>query len=100
VAAGCVVASELTQLQPLLQPGVQDAVLAGLVAIGESAGCAGVRQLRPALLARYGLGEKLQDDDDRRAGMSVLSCGHDIGGGITEYRMRLNPEGRAVSKPP
>jgi hypothetical protein len=71
-------------------------VLAGLVAMGESAGCAGVRQVRPALLARYGLGEKLDDDDDRRAGMSVLSCGHDIGGGITEYRMRLNPEGRAV----
>ena len=26
----------------------------------------------------------------------MLSCGHDIGGGITEYRMRLNPEARAV----
>ena len=26
----------------------------------------------------------------------MLSCGRDIGGGITEYRLRLNPEARAV----
>ena len=96
VPAGCVVASELGQLRPLLEPGAEDAVLAGLVAIGEAEGCAGVRGVRPALLARYGLGQRLQDLDDRRAGMTVLSCGADIGGGITEYRMRLTPESRAV----
>jgi len=48
------------------------------------------------MLARYGLGERLQDLEDRHRGLTVLSCGHDIGGGITEYRMRLNPEARAV----
>ena len=96
VSAGCVVASELRQLTPLLEPGAVDAVAAGLVAMGEVDGVAGVRRVRPAMLARYGLGERLQDLEDRHRGLTVLSCGHDIGGGITEYRMRLNPEARAV----
>ena len=72
-----------------------DAVIAGMVAIAETDGCPGVRGLRSALLARYGLGDKLQDIEDRHRGLTVLSCGHDIGGGITEYRMRLAPESRA-----
>jgi hypothetical protein len=96
VSAACVVASELRQLAPLLEPGAVDAVAAGLVAMGKVDGASGVRRVRPALLARYGLGERLQDLEDRHRGLTVLSCGHDIGGGITEYRMRLNPEARAV----
>src|SRR6478736_5314375 len=96
VSASCVVASELRQLAPLLEPGAVDAVAAGLVAMGEVDGSTGVRRVRPALLARYGLGERLQDLEDRHRGLTVLSCGHDIGGGITEYRLRLNPEARAV----
>src|SRR6478736_4809691 len=96
VTAGCVVATELRQLTPLLEPGAVDAVTAGLVAMGEVDGAAGVRRVRPALLARYGLGMRLQEIEDRHRGLTVLSCGHDIGGGITEYRMRLNPEARAV----
>ena len=87
---------ELAQLRPLLEPGAEEPVLAGLVAIGATHGCAGVRSLRPALLARYGLGMAIQDEQDRRAGLTCLSSGHDIGGGITEYRMRLTPESRAV----
>jgi hypothetical protein len=96
VPAGLVVASELAQLRPLVEPEAEAAVLDGLVAIGQSHGSAGVRSLRPALLARYGLGSAIQDEQDRRAGLTQLSCGHDIGGGITEYRMRLTPESRAV----
>ena len=96
VASGCVVASEWRQLLPLVEPAAHDAVVAGLVAIGESDGCPGVRAVRPALLARYGLGEQLQEIEDRHRGLTVLSCGHDIGGAITEYRMRLDPEARAV----
>ena len=96
VSAGCVVASELRQLTPLLEPGSVDAVVAGLVAMGQVDGPAGVRRVRPAMLARYGLGQVLQDLEDRHRGLTVFSCGHDIGGGITEYRLRLNPEARAV----
>ena len=96
VSAGCVVAAELRQLTPLLEPDAVPAVAAGLVAMGAVDGPAGVRRLRPAMLARYGLGEHLQDLEDRHRGLTVLSCGHDIGGGITEYRLRLNPEARAV----
>ena len=96
VSAGCVVAAELRQLTPLVEPDAVDAVAAGLVAMGEVDGPAGVRRLRPAMLARYGLGPQLQENEDRHHGLTVLSCGHDIGGGITEYRMRLTPEARAV----
>jgi Domain of unknown function (DUF222) len=96
VAAGCVLAAEWRQLAPLVEPDAADAVLTGLVSVGETSGSAGVRGLRPALLARYGLGQRLQQAEDRHAGLTVLSCGHDIGGGITEYRLRLNPEARAV----
>jgi hypothetical protein len=96
VSAGCVVASELRQLTPLIDPDAVDAVAAGLVAMGQVDGTSGVRRVRPALLARYGLGLRLQDIEERHRGLTVLSCGHDIGGGITEYRLRLAPEARAV----
>ncbi len=96
VAAGCVVASERRQLVPLVETEAMDAVVAGLVVMGEAEGPVGVRALRPALLARYGLGQPLQEVEDRQAGLTQLSCGHDIGGGITEYRMRLSTEARAV----
>ncbi len=96
IPAGVAVAAELADLRPLLQPGAAEPVLAGLVAIGATHGSAGVRGFRVAMLARYGLGEVIQDEQDRRAGLTNLSCGHDIGGGITEYRMRLTPESRAV----
>ena len=96
VPAGCVVAAEWRQLAALIEPDATDAVLAGLITIGEVDGPVGVRRLRPALLARYGLGERLQQIQDRHAGLTVLSCAHDIGGGITQYRLRLNPEARAV----
>ena len=96
VGTGCVVASEWRQLAPLVEPEAAAAVVAGLVSIGGTDGSAGVRGLRPALLARYGLGQVLQEIEDRHAGLTVLSCGRDIDGGITEYRMRLDPEARAV----
>ena len=96
VPAGCVVAAEWRQLEPLIEPDAGEAVLSGLVAMGGVDGSAGIRRLRPAMLATYGLGQVLQDVEDRHAGLTVLSCGHDIGGGITEHRLRLNPEARAV----
>ena len=68
VPAGCVVAAEWRQLEPLIEPTAGEAVLAGLVAMGVVDGSAGVRRLRPALLARYGLGEVLQEVEDRHAG--------------------------------
>ena len=68
VPAGCVVAAEWRQLEPLIEPDAGEAVLAGLVAMGVVDGSAGVRRLRPALLAKYGLGEVLQEVEDRHAG--------------------------------
>jgi hypothetical protein len=60
VPAGCVVAAAWRRLEPLIEPDAGEAVLAGLVAMGVVDGSAGVRRLRPALLARYGLGEVLR----------------------------------------
>jgi hypothetical protein len=79
--AACVVATELKQLIPLVESSALGAVTAGLVAMGEVDGAVGVRRVRSALLARYGLGEVLQEVEDRHRGLTVLSCGHDIGAG-------------------
>ncbi len=96
VPAGVVVASELADLRPLLRPGVEGSVLNGLVEVGSRFGCVGVRGLREFMLARYGHGAEIQDEQDRRSGLTTLSGGSDIGGGVTEYRMRLTPDSRAV----
>ncbi len=96
VPAGIVVAAELADLMPLLQPGTDGSVLNGLVEVGARFGGDGVRGLRDLMLATYGHGQVIQDQQDRRSGLTNLSCGSDIGGGITEYRMRLTPESRAV----
>ena len=87
VSAGCVVAAELRQLAPLVEPDAVDAVAAGLVAMGAVDGPSGVRRVRPALLARYGLGQRLQEMEDRHRGLTVLSCGHDMGvsGGLCKW---------------
>ena len=96
VPAGGVLAAEWRQLAPLVEPPAAGAVLAGLAAVGQVDGSVRVRRLRPAMLARYGVGQLLQELQDRHAGLTVLSGGHDIGGGITQYWLRLNPEARAV----
>lgn len=95
-AVGVTVRAEFDAMERLLRPGSDDAVLAGLVAMGVADGSAGVRGLRPAMLARYGLAEELQDEQDRHDGCTTLTRGRDIGGGLHEYRLRLGPEQRAV----
>ncbi len=93
--AGVVVA-EVARLRPLLAEGAEPAVLAGLVEIAAEHGPAGCRGLRPALLARYGLDEVLdleQEAAKRYVGLSQPRVGEL---GVAEYRLTLDPEGRAV----
>ncbi len=93
---GSVVVEEFTALEGLLQPGAEQAVLDGLVTIGRVEGARGVRRLRGALLERYGLGDEVQDEQDRRAGGTGLSRGRCLGGGLNEYRLRLTDPDAAV----
>lgn len=96
VGAGVTVRSEFDAMEKQLAEGSEEAVIAGLVDMGQREGRAGVRSLRPAMLERYGLGEKLQDDDDRAAGGTSLSAGRCLGGGLWEYRLRLRADHRAA----
>ena len=56
VPAGIVVAAELADLKPLLQPGTDESVLTGLVEVGARFGGDGVRGLRDLMLVTYGHG--------------------------------------------
>ncbi len=96
VGAGMTVRAEFDAMTGQLAQGAAEAVIDGLVDMGCRAGRAGVRALRPALLARYGLGERLQEQDDRAVGGSCLSGGRCLGGGLWEYRLRLSADHRAA----
>ena len=56
----------------------------------------GCRLVRPSLLARYGLDGQLQLEQDHAKRFVSLSQPIEDGTGIAEYRLSLDPEGRAV----
>ena len=96
VAVAHVVLSEFDKLRKRVVPEAQDLVLEGLVQIGVADGARQVRRLRPALLAKYGLADELQRDQDRAARLVALSYGRCTEDGTWEYRFTLDPEGKAV----
>ncbi len=96
VRLATVVASEAERLRPLLADGAEPAVLEGLVTMAREQGARGCRALRPALLARYGLDSVL--DREQEAARRYVALSHPRVGelGVAEYRLVLDPEGRAV----
>ena len=58
--SAAVVVSEADKLRPLLADDAEPAVLEGLITMAVREGPRGCRQLRPALLAKYGLDGQLQ----------------------------------------
>ena len=90
------VAREFDRLADRLVPGVEDAVYEGLIQMGQWEGVKGVRQVRPALLARHGLGEELDRDQERAASKAHLSAPVRAEDGLFEYRMVLDPEAMAA----
>jgi Domain of unknown function (DUF222)/HNH endonuclease len=90
------VVSEADRLRPLLAPGAEPAVLEGLITMVREHGPRGCRSLRPALLARYGLDDVL--DRDQEAAKRYVSLSKPRVGELelAEYRLVLDPEGRAV----
>ena len=90
------VAREFDRMADRLVPGVEDAVYEGLIQMGQWEGVKGVRQVRPALLARHGLGEELDRDQERAASKAHLSAPVRAEDGLFEYRMVLDPEAMAA----
>ena len=96
VRSAAVVVSEVERLRPLVVPGAEGAVLEGLVTVAAEHGPRGCRSLRSALLARYGLEDVL--DRDQEAARRFVSLSQPRVGELelAEYRLVLDPEGRAV----
>ncbi len=96
VRSAGVVVSEADRLRPLLAPGAEPAVLEGLITMVREHGPRGCRSLRPALLARYGLDDVL--DRDQEAAKRYVSLSQPRVGELelAEYRLVLDPEGRAA----
>ncbi|HWS57873.1 MAG TPA: DUF222 domain-containing protein [Actinotalea sp.] len=96
VSSAAVVASEADKLAPLLAEGVEPTVVDGLITMAVSEGPRGCRTLRPRLLAEYGRDGQLQDEQDVAKRFVSLSQPRVDEMGMAEYRMTLDPEGRAV----
>jgi hypothetical protein len=93
VRSAAAVVSEADKLRPLLAEGAELPVLEGLVAMAERHGPRGCRLVRPRLLAQYGLEDVLQRDQDAAKRFVSLSQPHEVGSGIFEYALTLDPEG-------
>lgn len=96
VSSAAVVASEADKLAPLLADGVEATVVDGLIEMAVQHGPRGCRMVRPRLLAEYGRDGELQKEQD--AAKRFVSVGQPRIDemGMAEYRMTLDPEGRAV----
>lgn len=96
VRSAAAVVVEADKLRPLLAPGAEPHVIEGLIAMAADHGARGCRHVRPALLARYGRGGQLQIEQDHAKRFVALSQPFEDGTGIAEYRLSLDPEGKAV----
>ena len=96
VRSAAVVISEADKLAPLLAEGVEPTVLDGLVEVAADHGPGACRMLRARLLAEYGRDGELQREQDAAKRFVSLSRPHVDELGLAEYRLTLDPEGRAV----
>jgi hypothetical protein len=96
VRSAAVVVAEAERLRPLLADGADPHVVEGLIAMAVQDGPRGCRRLRPALLAKYGLDGQLQTEQDAARRFVSLSQPMEDGTGTAEYRLVLDPEGKAV----
>ena len=96
VRSAAVVVSEADKLLPLIAEEARPTVLEGLVRIAAQEGPRECRRLRPQLLATYGLDGELQREQDAAKRYVSLSQPFVDQMGVAEYRLTLDPEGRAV----
>ena len=96
VRGAAVVIGEADKLLPLLVEEARPTALEGLIRIAVKAGPRECRRLRPELLAKYGLEGQLQAEQDAAKRYVALSQPFVDEMGVAEYRLTLDPEGRAV----
>lgn len=96
VRTAAVVLSEAEKLLPLIVEEARPTVLDGLIALGASEGPRECRRLRPEMLAKYGVDGELQREQDAAKRFVSLSQPHVDEMGLAEYRLVLDPEGKAV----
>jgi hypothetical protein len=96
VRSAAAVVVEADKLRPALAPGAEPAVLEGLIAMSVDHGPRGCQLVRPALLAKHGLDGQLQLEQDHAKRFVSLSQPIEDGTGIAEYRLSLDPEGKAT----
>ena len=96
VRSAAVVVAEADRLRPHLAEGAESAVLDGLIRMAVEHGPRGCRMLRPRLLAQYGLDGELQQEQDIAKRFVALSQPSVDALGLAEYRLTLDPEGRAA----
>ncbi len=89
------VVAEIGKIDSRLAEGVRDTVVEAMLVMGEEHGPAGVRAVRPELLARYGAPDELEHEQARMARGRALSQ-PTVDDGLHEYRLVLDPEGAAV----
>lgn len=96
VRAAATVVAEFDRLRPILGEHVQPPVMSTLIETAAEAGPRACREIRPWLLARFGLEGRLQEDQDAAKRFISLSQPLDDGTGIFEYRLCLDVEGKSV----
>lgn len=96
VRSAAVVIAEADRLRPLLADGAEPAVVDGLIRMAVDHGPRGCRMLRPRLLAEYGRDGELQREQDAAKRFVSLSQPRVDELGLAEYRLTLDPEGKAV----
>ncbi len=96
VRSAAVVLSEAEKLLPLITQEARPTVLDGLIEVAATAGPRECRRLRPTLLATYGVDGELQREQDAAKRFVSLSQPFVDEMGLAEYRLVLDPEGKAV----
>ncbi len=96
VRSAAVVLSEADKLLPVITEQARPTVLAGLIRIAAAGGPRECRRLRPELLAKYGIDGQLQAEQDAAKRYVALSQPQVDEMGVAEYRLTLDPEGKAV----
>lgn len=96
VRSAAVVVSEADKLLPLVAEDARPTVLDELIRIAAAEGPRECRKLRPELLATYGVDGQLQREQDATKRFVSLSQPFVDEMGVAEYRLTLDPEGKAV----
>ena len=96
VRSAAVVVSEAEKLLPLVVEAARPTVLDGLIRIAAAGGPRECRKLRPEMLAKYGVDGQLQREQDAAKRFVALSQPFVDEMGVAEYRLTLDPEGKAM----